>query len=593
MLQKKFGLKGRLLLWFGGLISATIFIYSAVNYQVLFLSLIQNTRTLELPRFLKANQSEIANIIDRSVETSLNLANDPLIIKFLEDENNLEIKELVLQKLKSMRDLGYTGAFIASAKSQNYYNYDDKLVLNTLKKSNPNDGWFFNMLKKNRKIEYNYDTDVAVKKTLFFVNTIVGDLNNPLAVVGVSLDPSAVLQKLDDVKMTETSKIWLTNHKGDIVFSNDIEEINLPLSDILPQEIVHNVLATKEEQVISNVLFNKVKSEIAFLTISSIGYKMISLSPTHELTKELLSQSHKSYIFAFLVTAISLVVLFILAGNITKPINQLKKNMIKFSQKNLRFQINQKTLNREDEIGELAKAFLQTQESEKEILNFMQKISQSIETGSKQLEENYSILSVASSSQASATEQLSAIIEELSSSIIHNTDVINSAKKGEEILQKVNNSIQAIFEKIEIVQKISSQTNILSLNASIEAARAGESGKGFAVVATEVQKLAEITRSSANEISNLFALTIDTTNSAEKTFTSLIQDIEETFSFMETISKSSEEQTYAAKQISSTTNELSKTAQDNAITSEHIKEVSHQYYEKIEELNKIISSFQT
>lgn len=122
--------------------------------------------------------------------------------------------------------------------------------------------------------------------------------------------------------------------------------------------------------------------------------------------------------------------------------------------------------------------------------------------------------------------QYSALAQEVYANTMNSEEIalntLETAKKGNEAVEVsigamneieasmniVKDAVVSLEEKaghindmLKIIREIAEQTNLLSLNASIEAARAGEAGRGFAVVATEVKKLAQRSKESAEKIS--------------------------------------------------------------------------------------------
>lgn len=81
------------------------------------------------------------------------------------------------------------------------------------------------------------------------------------------------------------------------------------------------------------------------------------------------------------------------------------------------------------------------------------------------------------------------------------TEQTNSQVAAE--LTSLKEYMDKMYSIIEIINNITSETSLLSLNASIEAARAGEAGRGFAVVASEISGLATQTQEATVSIEEL------------------------------------------------------------------------------------------
>lgn len=93
-------------------------------------------------------------------------------------------------------------------------------------------------------------------------------------------------------------------------------------------------------------------------------------------------------------------------------------------------------------------------------------------------------------------------------------EIHDSTDECKQIITRLGEESKEIIGIVKTITSISGQTNILALNASIEAARAGEHGRGFSVVASEIQKLAEETRTAVESIGSIVSNVVSNTEDA-------------------------------------------------------------------------------
>lgn len=390
-----------------------------------------------------------------------------------------------------------------------------------------------------------------------------------IGAAGLDIEVDYLLTKINEIKLFDSGYVKLLSESGILITHPNVEKVGKMAEEIEAadgKDILANALAGENHSGFkySSTLGGMAYKVFVPMKLSESGPTWIlgSTIPLKEMSKEAVNIRMITIGTTILGLLFIAFIVFAYINNVTKWIAKIANAAAVISTGDLRVQIDQKLIDRHDEIGHLAKAFNDMKNNLTVVANGLLENATAVNKSAAELSESSEQSAITSediaktieeiakgaTEQATDTERGSHQVMDLGTTIEQNqvaaaklseqakkvtvvvsegekymADLSHQAKRtGDEVaiisdgIVATYNSVNQIKEISGFIASISEQTNLLALNASIEAARAGESGRGFAVVADEIRKLAEASKQSTIEIDNAVrTLIVDAERSVE------------------------------------------------------------------------------
>ncbi|HWR37939.1 MAG TPA: methyl-accepting chemotaxis protein [Patescibacteria group bacterium] len=366
-----------------------------------------------------------------------------------------------------------------------------------------------------------------------------------------AIDIDRVAEIVTSVKVGQTGYAYLLRGDGTVIIHPNKELMNKANANNDPNATPElKALSAKMlagESGIGSYPYAGSMKYLAYAPVAGTPWAMGVNIPVAEAHLALSGFARTALITITVVLVLTILVVFWVAGRITKPLHALEAVAGRIAAGDLT--VTGIGVTSRDELGRLARSFEQMIHNLRELVREINGSSQQVAASSQQLTASaeqsaqaagqvaVSITDTAQGSerQVQAVEDTFALVATISSGMereaLHTGEAaviagraVAAVEGGSQavetairqmisIRQTVDESAAVVAELgerskeigqiVETIAGIAGQTNLLALNAAIEAARAGEQGRGFAVVAEEVRKLAEQSQEAAKQIAGL------------------------------------------------------------------------------------------
>ncbi len=371
-----------------------------------------------------------------------------------------------------------------------------------------------------------------------------------LGIIGEDVSLQALSDNIQNIKIQGKGFAFIFDDKGVLVAHPDSALLSKNMFEADNLKVMTAVLkeAIGKEQGLSTYTDKGEDFFLVYEKVPSTGWTLAISVPQEIISRPLANLVWQFALIAVACVLIVMVITFVTAKRITKPIENLVEQVNQVAAGDLTKMV---IVEGKDEIADLATSvnnmsaslrnlILQTHTCADQMAASSEELSASSHESSQasnQVAGSIADIAAGTQQQRSAVEETSAAVEKISVSIQTAIDdakqsVAKSSQAADKaqasgisickavdqmvrIEQTVNNSAKVVTnlgersreigQIVDTISGIAGQTNLLALNAAIEAARAGEQGRGFAVVAEEVRKLAEQSQDASKKIANLIS----------------------------------------------------------------------------------------